>query len=705
VRVPEAGVGELAALEHSFNEMAATLEARNRDLAHTHDELRRAVEEARQASAMKSSFLANMSHEIRTPLNGVVGMIDVLGETPLTPEQSDYVSVARASSEALMTVVGDILDLAKIEAGRLDLEHREFDLHELVEGACDMVAAMALSRGLEVQAFVHDDVPRVVCGDGMRVSQILANLLSNAVKFTPQGEVVLEVGLDAQAADPEVRFEVRDTGIGIAPERIEELFEPFTQADAGTTRTYGGTGLGLSIALKLTAMMGGTIDVQSEPGRGSTFTCTLPFAATGSGGDRATATELRGLHVLIVDDNATNRRIFEAYTAAWGMRPAQAHDADSAMAALTRAAKRGDAFDVALLDFHMPERSGLDLAREIRASAQLKRTRIILLTSSGQALPDDPANGIDFALSKPVRQSRLLDAISAVMAEQWAHADDGVLEPAPAEPPVLSGGGQRILVAEDQPVNWMLVQRMLTKRGYRVDNAVNGEQALRMLETEPYDLVFMDCQMPVLDGYQTSREIRKREDAARGTHIPIVAMTAHAMQGDRERCLAAGMDDYLAKPITRLEIDEMLRRWLPSAGVEAEVASTGPGASTPAPADSVLEDSRIRELRTLFPGDELKQVLRELEEDVAAQMQRIDSALRAGDGDEVADAAHRVLNSARMVGAANLVQAAAALEDTAHDREQAPREAAALREHWHAVADALASESAAEHSRSEAEEA
>jgi CheY-like chemotaxis protein/HPt (histidine-containing phosphotransfer) domain-containing protein len=414
---------------------------------------------------------------------------------------------------------------------------------------------------------------------------------------------------------------------------------------------------------------------------------------------------MRGLHVLIVDDNATNRRIFEAYTAAWGMRPAQAYDADSAMAALTRAAKRGDAFDVALLDFHMPERSGLDLAREIRASAQLKRTRIILLTSSGQALPDDPANGIDFALSKPVRQSRLLDAISAVMAEQWAHADDGVLEPAPAEPPVLSGGGQRILVAEDQPVNWMLVQRMLTKRGYRVDNAVNGEQALRMLETEPYDLVFMDCQMPVLDGYQTSREIRKREDAARGTHIPIVAMTAHAMQGDRERCLAAGMDDYLAKPITRLEIDEMLRRWLPSAGVEAEVASTGPGASTPAPADSVLEDSRIRELRTLFPGDELKQVLRELEEDVAAQMQRIDSALRAGDGDEVADAAHRVLNSARMVGAANLVQAAAALEDTAYDREQAPREAAALREHWHAVADALASESAAEHSRSEAEEA
>jgi CheY-like chemotaxis protein len=225
-----------------------------------------------------------------------------------------------------------------------------------------------------------------------------------------------------------------------------------------------------------------------------------------------------------------------------------------------------------------------------------------------------------------------------------------------------------------------------------------------MLETEPYDLVFMDCQMPVLDGYQTSREIRKREDATMGTHIPIVAMTAHAMQGDRERCLAAGMDDYLAKPITREEIDEMLRRWLPSAGVEAEAASAGPGASTPAPANPVLEDSRIRELRTLFPGDELKQVLRELEEDVAAQMQRIDSALRAGDGDEVADAAHRVLNSARMVGAANLVQAAAALEDTAYDREQAPREAAVLREHWHALADALAREGAGEHSRSEADE-
>ncbi|HLY48389.1 MAG TPA: response regulator [Solirubrobacteraceae bacterium] len=604
---------------------------------------------ATEASEMKSNFVANMSHEIRTPLNGVVGMMNLLADTALTTEQREYVDVARSSSDALMTVINDILDVAKIEAGRLEIERRDFDLHELVEASCDMVAATAMSKGLELQSFVHDDVPRAVRGDRMRVGQVLANLVSNAVKFTAEGEVVIEVCLAGRTQDgPVVRFEVRDTGIGIAQGRIARLFDAFTQADVGTTRQFGGTGLGLTISLELTRLMGGRIEADSELGSGSRFSFEIPFAtAEAEVRARVPTSELRGLHVLVVDDNATNRRIFEAYASAWGMRPDVARDASDAFTALQAAAQRGDPYDVALLDFNMPDANGVDLARRITASETLHRTRLILLTSSGQIAADDPTTGIGLHLTKPVRQSRLLDAISAVMAMDGSGKVHTMPSPGSDSPcPVIARPGHRILVVEDQQVNWMLVERMLTKRGDRAFNAPDGHRALEMIASGDYDLVLMDCQMPGLDGYDTAREIRRREAALGGTRLPIIAMTANAMSGDRELCLEAGMDDYIAKPISLDVLNKMLDRWLPSADAEA----------------SGLDQERLAELRSIFPGGELNVMLADLAAAIVSDLEQLQAAATEGDRGAIAAAAHRLKNSAGMIGATGLAEAAAELD-------------------------------------------
>jgi signal transduction histidine kinase/DNA-binding response OmpR family regulator len=560
-RVPQVGRGEIAVLARSFNEMAAAL-------SESREKMRRAIKTAEAASAMKSNFVANMSHEIRTPLNGVVGMITLLGETGLSAEQSEYIDAARASSEALLTVVNDILDIAKIEAGRLAIERRDFDLYDMVEASCDMLAASALAKGLQVQTFVHDDVPRAVSGDRMRVSQILANLASNAIKFTAEGEVIVEATVAARNdATITVRFEVRDTGIGIAPDRIGPLFEPFTQADVGTTREFGGTGLGLAISRQLTHLMGGTIECESEPGHGSTFRVEIPFApAQAELLAPVPADELHGLRVLVLDDNATNRRIFEAYVASWGMRVDVAANAAEAFACLEQAAQEGDPFDIALLDFNLPEESGLDLARRITAAHHLRHTRLIMLTSSGQPSSAGPADGIRCHLTKPVRQARLLDAIGEAMAS------DSLVSAALNRPPRRRGprlhGPFRVLVAEDQPINWMVIERLLTNRGHLAANAIDGRRALAMLAADHYDLIFMDSRMPLLDGYDTTREIRRLEAAEHRGAIPIVAMTANAMVGAREECLKAGMDDYMTKPVSRARIDEMLAHWLPDSTAE-----------------------------------------------------------------------------------------------------------------------------------------
>jgi two-component system, sensor histidine kinase and response regulator len=684
VRVPDVGHGEVAKLGRSFNEMAISIQQRDHELIGVQQQLAQAAATAEDASAMKSNFLANVSHETRTPLNGVIGMLSLLSDTHLTAEQREYVDVAQASSDALMMVVNDVLDIAKIEAGRLEIERRDFDLHDLVEASCDIVAASALFKGVELQSFVHDDVPRAVRGDRMRVGQILANLLSNAVKFTAEGEVALEVCLVEQAdATICVRFEVRDTGIGIAPERITRLFEPFIQAEAGTTREFGGTGLGLAISRELTQLMGGAIDAESELGKGSTFRFEIPFAAAQARlGAPVPAAELRGLHVLVVDDNRTNRRVFEAYVASWGMRAEVARHAAEAFTQLQRAAQTGDPFDVALLDLNMPGENGLELARRISASSTLSRTRLILLTSSVHLEADDSSTGIKSHLTKPVRQSRLLDAISVAMMEPEQQL-------APARPAQIGGSpsprsGARILVAEDQQANWMLVERMLGTRGDTAVNAADGRQVLELLESEHYDLIFMDCQMPVLDGYDTAREIRRREAAASSDRVPIVAMTANAMQGDRERCLAAGMDDYMAKPISLEVLDQMLARWLlPAASQQPDV----------------LDQARLSELRELFPGDEMSGMLRNLAAEMTAELERIDTAVTDSDHVAVASAAHRMKNSAQMIGAHRLAEAAAQLMSEADAEEPASdyideAAVAAVREQWTVTRTAIEGEAA-----------
>jgi two-component system sensor histidine kinase/response regulator len=678
-RVPEVGLGEVAELAQSFNAMGTALQRRDADLDAARRQLQEAVVQAEDAATMKSNFLANMSHEIRTPLNGVVGMMDLLAGTELSDEQREYVTVARTSGDALMNVVNDVLDIAKIEAGGLELERRDFDLHDLVETSCDMVAASALGKGLMLQSYVHEDVPRRTCGDRTRVGQILANLLSNAVKFTAEGEIVLEVTLQEQTeARLTICFQVRDTGIGIEPERAAELFEAFVQAEAGTTRAYGGTGLGLTIVRELTQMMGGSVDVRSQPHRGSTFSVRIPFEPVP---DRAAmpAPELKldGLHVLIVDDNATNRRIFEAYAASWGMRPALVPDADAAIEALRAAAQAGEPFELVLLDHNMPGRSGIDLARQIHAMPELHSPRLILLTSSGQSSASDPSIGLDVVLGKPIRQSRLLDAIATTMGgEPTARPVDT----AAGVPPVATTGGEgrRVLVAEDQPVNAMLIERMLEKRGHSPVRAANGREALQRLAAEPFDLVLMDCQMPVMDGYQATRAIRRREAVDGGRHLTVVAMTANAMPGDRERCLAAGMDDYLPKPITADALEAILARWI----------ERGPDSSPRA-----VDRSRLQEFRELFPGSETAVMLTELERDVEMQLARASAALERQEWTEVRAAAHRILGSARMVGATALGEAAADLEHRAVDGGPGAHEAEGLlRARWEAVRVALSAE-------------
>jgi CheY-like chemotaxis protein len=526
---------------------------------------------------------------------------------------------------------------------------------------------------------IGEDVPRGVRGDRGRLAQILTNLLSNAVKFTPEGEIAVDVRVqDVSTHATTVRVTVRDTGIGIQRRDLERLFESFQQADVSTTRRFGGTGLGLTISRQLAEMMGGRLTVESTPGEGSTFSFTVVFAPAGAAPSRAPQqVELRGLKVIAVDDTATNRRVLEAYPGSWGMRVTTSAEGDDAVAAMHQAAERGEPFDVAILDYNMPRMDGVELARRIVAAPALRSTRLVMLTSSGTGLAAAREAGVAEFLTKPVRQSRLYDAIASAMH----HAPPARREARPEEPVAAledgnGRGGERgalILIAEDHDVNRILMERLLARRGHRHVVAATGHDAVRVTAEGEVDLVFMDCQMPELDGYEATRLIREREAAADAGRVTIVAMTAHAMAGDRERCLAAGMDDYLSKPLRPEEVDAVLSRWLPDGEPPAAPAPEDAPAPPPERLDAPLDEDRFNDLHRDFPPEVVREVVHAFIDSTPPIIERIVLAAEGADHLEVTQSAHRLKGGCLAVGAGVLNDLASELE--VMGKAQAPAEA------------------------------